>query len=359
MSKGRTFTIAGHAVKRGESQDIRLEVSQSYVGNPVAVPLRVLRAKKPGPTVLVTAAVHGDEINGTGIIHELMFHRPITLSAGTVIFVPVVDVFGFEIQTRYMPDRRDLNRCFPGIEGGSLSSRVANVLFKELVLKSDYCLDLHSAATNRTNFPNVRADLSIPGVRRLADAFGCELIVNGKGPPGSMRAEACKAGVPTIILEAGEVSKIEPTMLEIGHRGVRNVLIELGMVEGEPHRPIYQTRVSKTTWVRAEVGGILRFHVAPGDPIDLGQPIATNYTVFGEQQNVIVSPSAGIVLGMTTLPVVKPGEPICHVAVPTKSIKTIREALADAGSKSLHSRIRTALATNVMVTERAMEESTP
>lgn len=351
------FEIAGRRVRRGETLDLRMEVSQSYVGNPVALPIRVVRAKKPGPTVFVTAAVHGDEINGTGIVHELMFHRPLKISAGTVVFAPVIDVFGFEIQTRYMPDRRDLNRCFPGIAGGSLSSRVADTIFREIVLKCDYGIDLHSAASGRTNFPNVRADLTVPGARRLADAFGCELVVNGKGPPGSLRHEACKAGVPTIILEAGEVSKIEPAVLEIGHRGVRNALIDLGIVEGEPQRPAYQTRVTKTTWVRANVGGILRFHVAPGDPVDKGQPIATNFSVFGETQNVIVSPSDGIVLGMTTLPVVKPGEPICHVALPGKSIKGIREALSDAGPKSLDRRVRRDLATNLTVTAHTLTDA--
>ena len=343
--------IAGHAIASGDTVDLRLPVSATFTGDEQAIPLRVTRAFEPGPTLLVTAAVHGDEINGTGIVHELMFTSRPELIRGTLILVPVVDLFGFETQDRYMPDRRDLNRCFPGNPNGSLSKRVAAALFREIVRKSDYCLDLHSAATGRTNFPNVRADLDNVGCRRLAKAFGCELMVNGTGPEGSMRRSAVRAGVPTIILEAGEPSKIEPTVLEIGVRGVQNVLAELKMIDSPIRRPPYQTRVVRTTWLRAQAGGLLRFHVAPGDLVDQGQAISTNVSIFGESQNTLVAPCDGIVLGMTTLPVVKPGEPICHLAVPKRSMREIREALADAGSRSLDRRVRKDLATNVSVTE--------
>ena len=349
--------IAGFRVDVGEEADLRLSVSETFTGNDLSLPLRVMRSDQPGPTLFVTAAVHGDEINGTGIVHELMFSRKPTLTRGTLLLVPVVDLFGFETQSRYMPDRRDLNRCFPGSPNGSLSRRVARTLFDEIVTKCDFGLDLHSAATGRTNFPNIRADMGNKGCRRLAEAFGCELIVDGKGPEGSLRRQAVKAGVPTVILEAGEPSKIEPTVLEIGVRGVLNVLAELGMIDGEVQPPPYQTRVQRTTWLRAQAGGLLRFHVAPGDLVDAGQPISTNVDIFGESQNVLTSPCDGIVLGMTTLPVVKPGEPICHIAVPQQSVRSIREALADAGSRSLDRRVRRDLATNVTVTEHGLTDA--
>ena len=351
------LTIAGFDVAPGEEADLRLAVSETFAGDETSLPLRVVRAAAPGPSVLVTAAVHGDEINGTGIVHEVMFARRPELRRGTLILVPVVDLFGFETQTRYMPDRRDLNRCFPGSPGGSLSRRVAHAIFDGLVTKCDYCLDLHSAATGRTNFPNVRADLRNVGCRKLAQAFGCELIVNGTGPEGSMRRSAVKAGVPTVILEAGEPSKIEPTVLEIGVRGVLNVLATLGMTDDAPRRPPYQTTVTRTLWLRAQAGGLLRFHVAPGDVVEKGQPVSTNVGVFGDHQNVQTAPADGIVLGMTTLPVVKPGEPICHIAVPKQPIREIREALADAGSRSLDRRVRRDLATNVTVTEHGLTDA--
>ena len=171
-------------------------------------------------------------------------------------------------------------------------------------------------------------------MRRIAHAFGCELVVNGKGPLGSLRREACKIGCPTIILEAGEIWKIEPGVVEVGVRGIRNVLKELAMIPGQPEPPAYQTRVDKTTWVRAELGGILSFHIAPGDVVEAGQPIATNVSVVGDAKSILISPADGIVLGMTTLPAVKPGEPVIHIAVPKKRLSAIRRDLA---RRQLHS----------------------
>lgn len=351
MPTPRRVKIGDVSIARGETRDIHLRVSQSAAGDPVTLPIRVIRAKKPGPRVFVTAAVHGDELNGMGVIHTLLFEEPLDLVTGTLALVPVLNIFGFEARDRYMPDGRDLNRSFPGMETGSLSSRVARIIFREIVQGSDYGVDLHSAAAPRTNFPNVRGDLSVPSVRSLARAFGCELIVNGKGPEKSLRREATRAGCPTIILEAGEPGKIEPAILEVGIRGVKNVLKALGMLDGEPIRPAYQARVNKATWVRADVGGILRFHVSPGEPVEADQPIATNVSVFGREQSVLVSPVDGIVLGMTTLPTVKPGEPVCHIAIPDKTLRVVRKAIAKGDPQALHHRLRTDLATNISVSE--------
>ncbi len=352
-----TFRIADAEIAPGTVADLRLPISETFTGNPVELPMRVMRGAEPGPILGVTAAVHGDEINGTGIVHELLFARRPEMLRGTLVLVPVIDLFGFETQDRYMPDRRDLNRCFPGNPRGSLSGRVARIIFDQIVTKLDYLLDLHSAASLRTNFPNIRADLENKGCRRLAEAFGCELIVSGKGPDGSLRRAAVKAGVPTVILEAGEPSKVEPTVLEIGVRGVHNVLAELGMTNDRPRRPPYAAVATKTLWLRAQAGGLLRFHVAPGEPVDKGQPLATNVGVFGDEQNVLVAPTDGLVLGMTTMPVVKPGEPVVHLAVPDRPVREIREALADANAKSLDRRVRRDLATNVSITEHALTDA--
>lgn len=351
------FKLDGETVPPGQTREVRLKVSESYTGAPIELPIRVQRARRPGPAVFVSAAIHGNEINGVGIVHELMDERPLDLVAGTLILLPVVNVFGVEYQDRYMPDGRDLNRNFPGSANGSLARRVAHLIFRQVVQQCDYGIDLHSAADQRVNFPNIRGDFSNPGVERLGRAFGCELLVNGKGPEGSLRREACAAGCPTIILEAGEPRKIEPRVLEIGYRGVRNVLIELGMVEGELHHPAYQTRVEKTKWVRAQVGGILRFHIAPGSVVEKGEPVATNTSLYGREKSVLVSPVDGVVLGMTTLPTVKPGEPVCHVAVPDMPIDEVRDALASRGKRSLHERIQRDLATNVHVTAPSFDDA--
>lgn len=346
--KRKPFKINGQEVKPGETRDFRLKISETYTGDEVCLPVRVARADRPGPALFVTAAIHGDEVNGTGIIHDLMFGEPLVPEAGTLVLLPVVNVFGFEGNTRYLPDRRDLNRSFPGASGGSLASRLAKTLMEEVVEKCQFGIDLHSAAFQRTNFPNIRGDLRDPGVRRIARAFGCALVVDGKGPEGSLRRAACQAGVPTIILEAGEPWKIEPAVLQIGVRGIRNVMRELGMLAGPLEKPPYQATIRKTVWLRAQVGGILKFHISPGDIVEKDQPIATNYSIMGTLQNILRAPADGIALSIATMPAVKPGEPVCHLAVPTMKIATIRAAMNKAPSASLHEWARRDLATSIV-----------
>jgi len=324
----RPLAIGGVEIRPGEIRDVFLKISETYAGGDVSIPIRVIRAEADGPHLFVTAAIHGDELCGTGIIHELLYSDNLDITAGTLILIPVVNVFGFESHDRYLPDRRDLNRQFPGSPGGSLANRVAHTLMEQIVRQCDWGIDLHSASQPRTNHPNVRGKLSDARVRRLAEVFGCELVVEGAGPAGSLRREACKVGCATILLEAGEPLKVEQDMLEVGAQGIRNALIGLGMSPGEPVRPPFQVRVRKTTWVRAKVGGILRFHIRPGDLVEAGQPIATNYAIFGKDPSVLASPVDGIVLGITTIPLVKPGEPICHVAIPTRRLSTLRRAAA-------------------------------
>lgn len=327
-SRRAPLVIGGRRIPLGSSTDVRLKISETYFGDDVSIHLRVIRARRPGPVVLVTAAIHGDELNGVGVIHDLLFDGGLNLKCGALVLVPVANVFGFESNERYLPDRRDLNRSFPGSPRGSLAARLAHTLFTQVVLQCDFGIDLHTAAIRRTNYPNVRGRLADPGVRRIAEAFGAELILNGAGPDGSFRREACQAGCPTICVEAGEPWKMEPAMVEFGVRGVRNVLVELGLIVGERIPPPYQTRITSTSWIRAQVGGILRFHVVPGQIVHAGQAIASNYSLLGQQKNLLKAPTDGIVLGMTTLPTVKPGEPICHLGRPSMSLARIEAALA-------------------------------
>ena len=349
MSLDDKFVIGGHSIAPGTSKDVRLPISQTYTGDAINIPLRIIRGKEPGPKIFVTAAIHGDEINGTGIIHDFFFNEHVDLQRGTLILAPVVNVFGFESHERYLPDRRDLNRSFPGSAKGSLASRIAHILMQELVGPCDFGIDLHTAAAQRTNFPNIRADLSNPKARRIATAFGAMLTVDGKGPLGSFRREATRSGCPTIILEAGEPWKVEPAVLQIGIRGIRNVLSELEMIDEAPEKPPFQVKIRRSTWVRAAVGGILKFHVSPGDFVEAGQAVATNYSIMGVEQSVLTSEGHGIVLGMTTMPAVKPGEPICHIAALSDSqVRRFRKKL-EATRKDLHGQAQADLATNVDV----------
>ena len=349
MSSWREFELVGKRIKPGERMDLFMQVSESYTGDAVRMPIQVIRPTEKVPIILLTAAIHGDEINGTGIIHDFLFSDNLKLLKGTLILIPVVNVLGFESNQRYMPDRRDLNRSFPGSRAGSLASRLAYQLMQHIVSVSNLGIDLHSAASQRTNYPNVRGDMSNPQVKELAKAFGCALMVNGKGPIGSFRKEATRKGCPTIILEAGEPFKIEPSVLDIGVQGIRNCLIHYGMLEGTPKPPPFQVIIRETGWLRAKVAGILKFHVAPGAFVEKGQAIATNYSILGKEQNILKARSNGIILGMTTMPAVKPGEPICHGARLTGTQLTeFREKLKNA-RKDLHNRASQHLATNVDV----------
>lgn len=342
----------GEQIAPGETRNFRLTVSESYSGMNVRIPIQVVRALEPGPTLFVTAALHGDEINGTGVVRQIIHQGLLPLERGSVILVPVLNLLAFDRHSRYLPDRRDLNRCFPGTTTGSLASRMARRIFDEIVMRSDYGIDLHTAAVRRTNFPNVRADLSDPQVARIAKAFGSELILDNRGPKGSFRREACVAGCPTIVMEGGEVWKVEPGIVDSAIKGIVNVLRELQMLPGRPEITEHQMALTKTKWLRAERGGFLQFHVKPGDGVEQGQAIATNTNLLGVEKSVLYSPYAGVVLGMTTLPAVTPGEPICHLGQLPKRMQPARLTLSRAKHDGLEERLMEELSTNVTVIER-------
>jgi predicted deacylase len=352
LREGEDLELGGVKIALGETAELELQVSERASGTPVSLAVKVVRASHTGPTVLVTGAVHGDEINGTGVVRALIRETPAGIQSGSLIMVPVVNLLGFERRARYLPDRRDLNRCFPGSATGSLSARYAHEVFDQLIGVSDYCIDVHTGAVQRTNFPNIRADLSDPRVEGIARAFGTELIVDQQGPVGSLRRAATDDGCATVVLEAGEVWKMEPAVVDIGVRGVHNVLIALGMSEGEVVRPSYQAVVEGTKWIRAEHGGLLDFHVAPGEVVSAGQRLATTTDLLGRERGAMMSPGPGVVMGMTTLPVVTPGAPVCNLGLVGTRRKEIEKALAnDDGEDNLHDQVREELASNMQVSD--------
>ncbi len=341
----------GQMIRPGQSKDIFLAVTESYSGMTVNIPVHVRRAKEDGPVVFVTAALHGDEINGTGAIRQLVQDDALELARGSVILVPVLNILAFDRHSRYLPDRRDLNRAFPGSADGSLAARMANTVFEEIVVRSDYGIDLHTAAIRRTNYPNVRGDLSHPEIKRIAEAFGCEIIMDGKGPAKSLRREACIAGCHTIVMEAGEVFKVEPGIVEASNRGVKNVLCELDMLETAPESPEYQVVVKKSKWIRAEKGGFLEFHVKPGEVVEEGQALTTNTNLLGRDRYTVYAPYNGIVIGMTTLPAISPGDPICNLGrLPTK-IKPSELRRLRVKEHGLEERVVEELSSNLLIVE--------
>lgn len=303
----------GNAVAPGEARDLDLVVSESYSGRDVIIPVHVRRAEKAGPNVFVTGALHGDELNGTGAARSLLVDGSLTLLQGTLVIVPVLNVLGFERHERYLPDRRDLNRCFPGNSHGSMAKRFAKRIFDSLIRDCDYGIDLHTAALRRTNFPNVRGELSNPDVMQLAKAFGISILLNSSGPEGSLRREATKVGCPTIVIEGGEVWKFEPSVVNCMLNGVKNCLRFLHMLEGTATLCETLMTIERSMWIRAERGGFLEFHVFPGDVVTKGQPIATNSNLLSREQNRLEAPFDGVIIGMTTLPAVQPGEPVVNL----------------------------------------------
>lgn len=339
-------------IAKGEHKEFSLEIAESYSGITIKLPFIVFRGQKSGPTVFITAAIHGDEINGTGVIRDLIVNEPFKLQRGTLILVPVANIQGFERISRYLPDRRDLNRCFPGAKSGSLSGRLASSLFKEIIRPSDYGIDLHSAALRRTNFPHIRADMSNPQSRQMAEAFGTEIILDSPGPNGSLRNEATKASCSTIVFEAGETCKVETSYMETALRGIKNVLSSLNMINEQKSLQKLQIICSKTVWLRAENGGFLQFHISPGDRIAKEQEIATSTDLLGNEMGVIKSPYTGVIIGMNTMPAVSPGDPVVHVAITDASDNVeLTEFYNELLDDSIGFKVREELATNIHIVE--------
>lgn len=341
----------GMKIIPGESKNAFLSVSESYSSLTVQIPIHVIRAEKDGPSVFVSAALHGDEINGTGAIRQLILEN-IKLERGNLFLIPVLNILAFDRHSRYLPDRRDLNRSFPGSPTGSLASRMAYRIFNKIIPCCNYGIDLHTAAIRRTNYPNIRGDISNPAVRKLAKSFGSELILNNKGPIGGFRREACNAGCPSIILEGGEIWKVEPSIVDTIIRGIKNILHSLEMFESSRNDPTYQIIIERSKWIRADYGGFLQFHVKPGDFIEKDEPLATNTTLMGQKQNTLYSPFNAVVIGMTTLPAVSPGEPICNLGMLPKGVKLAEIKMLRNDDKSLEHQVTEDLASSILVVEK-------
>ena len=309
------LTLGEYAISPGERRTIELPVTDLYTHTSLKMPVQVVRGKKPGPTMFLSAAIHGDEINGVEIVRRVLDYKGLDNIRGTLIAVPIVNVQGFLAQSRYTPDRRDLNRCFPGNSHGSVASRLANLFVNEIVLKSDCGIDLHTAAIHRDNLPQIRAQLNNPETAHLAQAFDAPVMLNTNLRDGSLRHFADEHGIPILLYEAGEALRFEESSIRIGARGVLNVMRELGML-----RPSRKKSTSKSVtansshWIRAERSGILRATVGLGCSITAGQSLGTISDPFGIQEQVITAEHPGILIGRTNLPLANEGDAVFHIA---------------------------------------------
>lgn len=308
------ISFGGQRIRPGEAADVRLKVSETYTADPISIPVTVQRGRRPGPTLFLTASVHGDELNGVGIIRSLLNDHDLSDLAGTLIAVPVANVPGFLRLERYLPDGRDLNRSFPGNARGSLTARVAHVLFQQVVRRSDFGIDLHTGGGERSNFPQIRTDLDDPTLADLARAFGARMVIHGRGPDRSLRRAAVRHDVPTIVYEAGGPRRLERPFIRAGLQGVLNVMAHLGMLDRPVDPPPLCLEVRKTLWLRAKGGGILDFKVRLGQPVRKGDVVSVNTNPFGRERSHLTASFSGVVVGLTRVPLVHPGDAVCHLA---------------------------------------------
>ncbi|RRJ85404.1 succinylglutamate desuccinylase [Aestuariirhabdus litorea] len=281
----------------------------------MGIPVYVKRGKRAGPTLFVSAAIHGDELNGVEVIGRLLKSKSINNLRGTLIAVPIVNVYGVLGQSRYFPDRRDLNRSFPGSMRGSFAGRVANLFLKEIVTKCDYGIDLHTGAIHRSNLPQIRANLDDEETRAMARAFGVPVMINSNLRDGSLRESASELGVRVLLYEAGEALRFDELSIRAGYRGVINVMRHLGMLargrkSGQPEP--FEARQS--AWVRASESGFITHLKQLGDYVSKGDELAVIKDPYGEVLNKVVTKYDGIIIGKQNIPLVQEGEAMYHIA---------------------------------------------
>lgn len=310
----KNITIGEHVIAPGTSVKLEIPVAQLCTGTPVGMPVHVIRSRREGPTVFVSAAIHGDELNGVEIVRRLITSAP-KLTCGTVIFVPMVNVFGVHSQSRYTPDRRDLNRTFPGSEKGSLAGRLAYIFMNEIVNQCDYGIDLHTGAIHRSNLPQIRGNLKDEETLKLAKAFGVPVILNSELRDGSLRQIAAEDGTRILLYEAGEALRFDELSILAGVKGVLHVLSSLGMVRKRSRRTASEPYVAnRSRWLRAPVSGIVRDLKSLGDWVEKGDGLAEVGDAYGDVIATLTSSHSGIIIGKQNIPLVQEGDAMYHIA---------------------------------------------
>lgn len=314
---GDAFTYGGGRVEPGELVHTRYPISETFLGEPIRIPLTICVGTEPGPTLFVSAAVHGDELNGVKVAKELASRLNPESLAGTVVILHVVNVPGYLAQQRYIPIYdQDLNRSFPGRDQSTPAQRIANGVFTGILRHCDYGIDLHTSTRGRTTTFHVRAQMDRPAVENLATAFGENVIISGVGEEeNSLRTACVAAGIPTITIEMGEAHRFQEEYVSRALAGIRNVTVELGLEEGTVTHPSWRKVIDATrekTWLRSDVGGVVDILVKRRQVLEEGEKVCTITDHFGEREHVITAPYTGLVVGLLQNPIAQPGHPICH-----------------------------------------------
>ena len=305
--------IGGVEIRPGERGSVSLPVARLHTSTELTMPVRVIRGIKPGPTLFVCAAIHGDEINGVEIIRRILRLKGLAKMSGTLILVPVVNVFGFIAHSRYLPDRRDLNRSFPGSEKGTLAARLADLFMKEVFSKSTHGIDLHTGSRSRSNFPNTRARFDDKAGKEMAVAFGAPVVLDAPLRPGSLRQAVSELKIPIMVYEGGEDLRFDEVAIKAGVRGVRSVMRFIGMLPGEPSS-VQPFLAESSRWVRAPVGGIFRASARLGQRVQKGDQLGVVADPLGDQEAPVEASVAGIIIGANMLPLVNEGGQLFHIA---------------------------------------------
>jgi predicted deacylase len=309
------LVIGGVSIPPGRRESIELPIARLVTGSMLTLPVVVVRGDRPGPAVWLSGALHGDEVDGMEIIRRALDRVTTDSLAGTLVAAPIVNVFGFVAESRYLPDRRDLNRSFPGSANGSLAARLAHLFMTEVVDHCDYGIDLHSGSDDRANLPQVRGDLDDTRISEIAHAFGAPVTVHVKAPAGSLRAEAARRGARTVVYEAGQARRFTAHAIDVGVAGVFNVLSFLGLIGESASGPTQTITVRETRWLRASRGGICRLTVELGQHVRKGEQLGIVADALGGDAVKVTATRGGVVLGRRLNPLVHRGEALIHIGV--------------------------------------------
>jgi len=312
----KSFEFNNVTVKPGEKQTVMIALPKLYDWTPMSMPVHILHGKEPGPVLCVTATVHGDEINGIEIIRRLMKRQMIKKLRGTLICAPLINVYGFLYQDRYLMDRRDLNRYFPGSKKGSLASRITDIITTQLIQKSDYIIDLHTGSLHRENLPQIRTNLDSKAELLMARAFNAPVIMHSNAPKGSLRQVSDSLGVPSMVYEAGEALRFDELSIRLGVRGILNVMDHLDMItlkkSSKAKTTSEETRYSY--WVRAPYSGILIPNKRLGKKVSENELLGIIANPTSYEEHELKSAYSGIIVGQTNLPMIHAGAALFHIA---------------------------------------------
>ncbi len=312
-----SFVIGERSIAPGTRRLVELPLPRLYTHTPMTMPVHVIHGRRDGPRLFVCAAIHGDELNGVEIIRRLLASKRLANLRGTLVAVPIVNAYGVLNHSRYLPDRRDLNRCFPGSDTGSMAARLADVFMTEIVARCSHGIDLHTGAIHRTNLPQIRANLADDETNRLAHAFGVPVLLDSSLRDGSLREAAAEHGVRMLLYEAGEALRLDELSVRAGLRGIINVMRNIGMLapgKAKPKPPPEPFVARSSLWLRAPESGLFRNLVPLGAKVKKGETLGVVHDPFTGEEHAVTSRVSGIVIGRTHLPLVHEGEALFHVA---------------------------------------------